>query len=344
MNASRSVLVIGAGGVLGATVAEVFAERGWLVRRGVRSNRKRVPDPVIIDLDKPGDDLAEVIGSVDLVVNAVPHEGYVPERIVLKEGGRLINIATMQAVRERLLRNEFWSGAKGQVVLNAGLAPGLPSLVVADMLRSYPDADAIEIAVSLSIKGMSGPSGFKLAYDNMTTSGRFGSYSGRHFTTEIPFPKPIGARNCIGFAERDRAWLDGVADSRRVHSFCYFDSKRLHSTILKLNSAGLLADAPVHPLLMGRRGKRAAPTTEPMMHWVALLRDGVRIAVRTIECQGAYYRAALATEVFGAKLFDYGRDQRGCFDPNELFTLNELLDPLRESGIRIVDHAEVLYA
>ena len=77
----------------------------------------------------------------ELVVNTVPHPALLAERFVLEWGGTLINISALPAAAGRSLR-AVAGGARGTVLMNAGLAPGVTTLVAADLLHRHPDARA----------------------------------------------------------------------------------------------------------------------------------------------------------------------------------------------------------
>ena len=64
---------------------------------------------------------------------------------------------------------------------------------------------------------------------------------------------------------------------------------------------------------------------EPVAHWVAVLRQGERIAAQTLECRGDYRCAAAAAVVFARTLIADGAGSalpRGVFDPEELLSLD----------------------
>ena len=110
--AARTVLVIGAHGVLGGTLVRAFDDAGWRVVRGVRrGDGARGCAPV--DLDLSGS-VAAAIAGVDLVVDPVPHPGLTAERVVLREGGALIDVSMRPAAAARRLRAEATS-ARGTV-------------------------------------------------------------------------------------------------------------------------------------------------------------------------------------------------------------------------------------
>jgi nucleoside-diphosphate-sugar epimerase len=69
----RSVLVVGAQGVLGAAVVRAFEDARWRVVRGVR-RCGGVGGSVLVDLDRP-ETVAAAIAGVDLVVDAARARG-----------------------------------------------------------------------------------------------------------------------------------------------------------------------------------------------------------------------------------------------------------------------------
>jgi hypothetical protein len=75
---------------------------------------------------------------------------------------------------------------------------------------------------------------------------------------------------------------------------------------------------------------------EPVAHWIAAKLGGRRLAARTLECAGHYAHAARCALVFAENLLEEPR-RAGCFDPEEVFTLDELKSKLARSGIRTVD-------
>lgn len=227
-------------------------------------------------------------------------------------------------------------------MLNAGLAPGVSNLVIADLLRTHPEADTIEFAMCLSAKGMSGRAGVKFVHENLTTVGRYGVPSRqltKHTTTKIPLPDPVGPRRCFGFAEREHAWIGNSAGGRRVQTYAYIDKKGLHNGILAVNRLAALSLLPLAPFLAGHGRVPATPTTESVAHWVSVLRDGNRLAARTVQCAGDYLHTAAATAIMAdAFLSAIGcRGFSGIFNPEEVFTHGELWGPLELAGITIAD-------
>lgn len=337
----RTVLVIGADGVLGTTVAATFARAGWVVRRGTRRHPS-TPDQVHIDLTSP-ETFARALGDADLTINTVADTDLAAERWALFHGARVINLATVPITSARKLRiTAAQNPCRGAVLLNVGIAPGVVNLVIAEMLQRHPEADTVDFVMCLPATGMSGRGAVDFVHENLTTIGRHGVYSRRapqHDTIKVTLPEPVGRKKCFGFAERERAWLLDTAGGRIVRSYAYLDSARLHHLITTLNPLGLLSDVPKYPFLAGRRSIPARPSTEPIVHWTAALRRGEILDARSIECAGAYIKAAAAAEAFGDAFLRAALTNglTGCFNPEELFTLTELRPRLETCGITVVE-------
>src|SRR5262245_23323733 len=152
--AAPRVLVIGGQGVLGSFLGRAFVRAGWDVIRGGRRPESGV-DFRLLDLDAAGT-VRRACADVDLVVSTVPHPGMAAERAVLRDGGTLLNGASMTA-KERAQLEREQAGARGLVVVHAGLAPGVTTLAATELLRAHPDADEIEIAMTFSAATASGP-------------------------------------------------------------------------------------------------------------------------------------------------------------------------------------------
>src|SRR5579862_2782300 len=143
---TNRVLIIDAQGMMGKLTADAFAAAGWSVRKGAR---RPGPGQVEIDLDS-AQSIAAAVTDDELVVNAVPHPELLAERHVLEHGGTLINVSALPASAGRSLR-AVSGAAQGTVLMNAGLAPGVTTIVAADLLRRNPDAGELEIVFTLSV-------------------------------------------------------------------------------------------------------------------------------------------------------------------------------------------------
>jgi hypothetical protein len=325
--AARAVLVIGAHGVLGTALVRAFEEAGWRVVRGVRRSGAR--GSTVVDLDRP-ETVAAAIAGVDLVVDPVPHPELTAERVVLREGGALIDVSMRPVAAGRRLREETTS-ARGTVVLNAGRTPGVSNLVAADLLAAHPHADAVEIAFSFSAGGVSGRAGGASLHRHLTSARR-------HRTAVIPFPAPVGPTRCLRFAESEDGWLGDLAGHRAVATYARFSPRALHRAVLIANALGLMRAFPLAAFLPRGRNRPIELTTEPLTEWVGVRHLGVHLAARTITGAGNYRVTASATLVLAEALLDPARRDGvlpGCFGPQELFTLPELEPDLRQRGLAV---------
>jgi hypothetical protein len=328
------VLVLGGQGVFGLALAEAFEAAGWAV---IRTGRRPDPDPGFrhVDLAEPGT-LERVLGDADVIVNTVPDEHLTAERMVLDRGGLLINVSAMAARAVPLLR-DHQGEARGTVLMNAGIAPGLTNLVVADLLDRYPEADEVELVFTVSVKGSSGPAGGGFGHRGLTAIRR-------HRTVVVPLPEPYGQRRCLGFAEPDRGWLgETLAGGKTVRPYVCLRERRVQRALLALNAAGLIQRLPGAAFAAKPSG--AGLTTEPVTHWVAVRRSGARLAARTIRCRGDMRAGAACTVLFAGALA--ARAKPGVLVPEEIFTLADVADAdaaaglakagLAAAGIAVVD-------
>jgi hypothetical protein len=319
---TKRAFVIGAGGVLGGLTARAFAAAGWAVRCGARRPR---PGQVEIDLDRR-DSVAAALDERELVVNTVPHPDLLAERHVLEHGGSLINISALPAAAGRSLR-AVAAGAPGTVVMNAGLAPGVTTLVAADLLRLHPDARELEMVLTLSRTIPSGEARSDFVHRGLTAVAR-------HRAARIPLPMPFGERLCLGFGEGDAGWLGGVAEGRVVRLYVCIAEPAAHKSLLMLNDAG-----EITTLRRSMIGSREPPTDrsasdEPVAHWIAAVRGGRRLSARTVECRGEYLHAARAAVIFASSLLAHDRPG-GCVDPEEICTLGGVEAELGAAGITV---------
>lgn len=319
----KRVLVIGANGVLGGLVANTFQDAGWSVRRG---GRRPASDGTFVDLEQP-DTVARTISPEELVINSVPDPGLVAERRVLEQGGMLINISALPAAAGRALR-AIAGDARGTVIMNAGIAPGLTNLVAADLLAAHPEADEVQMVFTLSTTIPRGRASAEFAHRGLTAVAR-------HRTVVIPLPVPFGERRCLGFGEDDAGWLGGVAEGRIVRTYVCIAERWAHRSLLALNRTGTMTKLPRAAFGSRPPARSSDASREPVAHWVAVSRKGQCLGARTIECEGDFVHAARATVAFAEQGRDRGRPG-GCFDPEEIFTLTDLEATLRAGGIRVV--------
>jgi NAD(P)-dependent dehydrogenase (short-subunit alcohol dehydrogenase family) len=322
----KRVLVIGAQGVLGGLVAKAFQDAGWSVRRG---GRRPAPDGTLVDLDQP-DTVERALSPEELVINTVPHPGLVAERKVLDQGGMLINISALPAAAGRALR-AVAGDARGTVIMNAGIAPGVTNLVAADLLAAHPEADEVQMVFTLSTTNPRGRASADFAHRGITAVAR-------HRTAVIPLPVPFGERRCLGFGEDDAGWLGGLAEGRIVRTYVCIAEQWAHRSLLALNRTGAMTKLP--RAAFGPRPPAASSeaSREPVAHWVAVLRKGRCVGACTIECDGDFVHAARATVALAEQGRHPGRAP-GCFDPEEIVTLKDVESTLRASGILVVSRS-----
>jgi hypothetical protein len=308
--------------VMGKLTADAFAAAGWTVRAGARRPR---PRQVQIDLGS-SQSIADAITEDELVVNTVPHPDLLAERHVLEHGGSLINVSALPASAGRALR-AVSGAARGTVLMNAGLAPGVTTIVAADLLRRNPDAGELEIVFTLSVTAPRGAASAEFINRGLTNVPR-------HRTALVPLPAPFGERRCLGFREGDAGWLGGIAEGRIVRQYICITEQAVHERLLELNATAALNKLPRE--LVGARSPApdATPSDEPVAHWISAVRQGRRLAARTVLCRGDFVHAARSTIVFADALLNYA-ERTGCFDPEEICTLSAVQDKLQDAGITI---------
>jgi hypothetical protein len=325
----HKVLVLGAQGALGSVLARTFADEGWEVLRAGRRPQSGVE---LVDLDRP-QTLRDALDDVDLVANPVPAERLVAEQIVLERGPALVNMSAVPAVRGWALKGETVS-ATGLVLIHAGLVPGVTSLVAADLLRSHPEADELELAFTLSASGTSGKGGAALIHRYLTGARHHGT-----FRAELG--PPFGSRTCLEIGPGERGWLsDDLLSGRAVRLGVYFRERALQALFLTLNALRMIAGTPRLTFVAGRGRVPSEATREPIAEWVAVRRGGEGLAARVVHGRGDYRMTAESTVVFGEGLVGLRSAEprrTGVFAPEELFTLEQLRPALDRRGFEIVD-------
>jgi NAD(P)-dependent dehydrogenase (short-subunit alcohol dehydrogenase family) len=325
---TNRALVIGASGVVGALTVRAFEAAGWVVRSGARRPR---PGQIEIDVGRV-DSIAAAVHEHELVVNTAPHPELLVERHVLEHGGTVINVSDLPAAAARSLR-AVAGGARGTVVVNAGLAPGVTTIVAADLLSRHPDASELEIVFTLSRAVPRGTASADFIHRGLTVVPR-------HRTTRIALPEPFGERQCLGFGESDAGWLGGIAEGRIVRQYVCIAEPAVHERLLELNRAGAMSNLPSSMIGVRKQRDNGAGGDEPVAHWVAPIRAGRRLGARTVECWGGSLSAARSTVVF-ADMLRCELPPFGCFGPEEIWTLNGIEAELRAAGISVVSHPAV---
>jgi NAD(P)-dependent dehydrogenase (short-subunit alcohol dehydrogenase family) len=320
---ARRVLIVGARGALGRLTVRAFQAAGWEVQRGIRT--PAADGDVCVALERI-DSVRTAAREHELIINTVPDPDLLIERAVLEYGGALINVSALPAAASRALR-AVAGGAHGTVILNAGFVPGVSNLVAADLLRAHPEADELELVLTISTRSTCGPAGVAFVDHGLRVLSR-------HRTSVVPLPEPFGSSDCVGFSEDDAGWLGGVAEGRVVRVYVRLSEREAQQRLLAQNSAGAMTAALGCPMAT-RTPAFGHASREPVAHWIAAKRRGCRLAARTLECAGHYEHAARCALVFAETLLDAPRSS-GCFDPEEVFTLDELTPSLARSGISTV--------
>ncbi len=326
---TNRALVIGAQGVLGALTVRAFEAAGWAVRAG---SRRPKPGQVEIDLARR-DSIAAAVDGDELVVNTVPHRDLLAERYVLEHGGTLVNVSDLPAAAARSLR-AVAGGARGTVVMSAGLAPGVTTVVAADLLSRHADASELEIVFTLSLKAPRGPASAEFIHRGLTAVPR-------HRTAVVRLPSPFGERECLGFGEGDAGWLGGVAEGRIVRQYVCIAEPAMHERLLALNGAAAMASMPKSLIELHKQRADGANGNEAVAHWIAVIHAGRRLAARTVECVGGSLSAARATVVF-ADALRTAPPPSGCFNPEEILTLSGVEAKLRAAGISVVSQPQAV--
>jgi hypothetical protein len=320
---TKRALIIGARGVLGHRTAQAFADAGWEVRAGVR---RAGAGQVELDLDRPASILA-ALDTNELIVNTVPQRDLIAERLVLEHGGTLINISTLPAAATRELRAQA-GGAQGTVLMNAGLAPGVSTLAAADLLRRHPEAEELEMVFTVSAAAPRGPAGVETLHRGLTTVAR-------HRTVLVPLPEPFGERLCVGFGEDDAGWLGGIAEGRLVRPYICLLEPALHEWLLTLNDVGALTRLSKSVIRARLPDGNETAYAEPVAHWIAAIRGDRRLGVSIVRSPGELVHTARSAVVFAQSLLK-DPPGGGCFDAEEICTLDQLQPSLQAAGISII--------
>jgi hypothetical protein len=322
------VLVLGGHRGFGTVLAAAFEHAGWTtLRAGRKPDRRpdRGSDFRHVDLAEP-ETLEKVLGEADIVVSAVRDDRLTAERMVLERGGVLMNVSATPAAAARRLRNES-AQARGTVLTNAGVAPGLTNLVAADLLARWPDADEVELVFTASAGGSS-PAGSGFVHRGVTAARR-------HRTAVIALPEPFGRRRCVGFAEPDGGWLGDIVHGRMVSPYLSIREQSVQGLLLALNAARLVGRVPRAAFAVARSHD---PESEPVSHWVAVRRGGEYLAARTLRFRGEMRGAASAALLYARALAEHASSTPlGVLAPEDFFTLAEFESALGQAGITVID-------
>ena len=322
-----NVLVVGAQGCLGTIVANELSQRGWRVFRGGRRPDSS-DDFRLIDLDEPSTWNPALV-DVDVVISTVPHPELPLERHILESGGLLLNPATIPRSYLQKLTTSAGS-ARGTVVPQAGLTPGLGNLLATELLRSHPQASEIAIGITFSGLGTAGGEGARWTFGHFAEGAR----SKRRM---VPLPPPMNDRSCGTKNLANEGWL---ADDRwppvQRLEFCMAE-KPVDLMLRGLARMHLLPFyARIHAATFGRR--RPVATDEQIFHWVSVrepsgLEQGLLISAR-----GDYRSTAIALAIFAELLWSRAASSElalGLVRIQDVLELNEVKDIFEERGIKV---------
>jgi NAD(P)-dependent dehydrogenase (short-subunit alcohol dehydrogenase family) len=323
------VLVIGAQGALGRRCAEALSDAGHdVIRAGRRV--ESAPDFRLVDLD----DVATVAGAcsdVDLVVSAVRHPNHNAERVVLKNGGLLVNLAS-HTVSDRVELKEEAGDARGLVVLHAGLAPGVYTLALKEMLAEHPDADTVVMAAAWSLVQTSGPAAMiDFGYPAMQGNSR-------RPTRIIDFPKPIGRRRCLYVGGEEIGFFGELADGRDARIYACWTERPWNAQVLFFNATGILSRLPLQAFTLGRRITQKHTSHESKRDMVIAAKGNRVLAAGYVAGEGDYLMTAAATVAFAEALLarrERAPDLHGVVGAEEIFDLDDLRPGLEQRGIRV---------
>lgn len=293
-------------------------------------------DFLLLDLADPVA-LSHACAEADVVINTAHDPELAAERTVLREGGVLIDLIELSQPERALLRSQAAEAPRGLVVSDTGLG-GVAYLVIADLLRTHPEADAADYSLMVSAAGSGGRAGALFAHSLLTDASH-------HRSVKLPFPRPFGVRRCLQVgADRDGMLRDGVlravvGETPVRHYLCMLP-RPLQGLLLALNGAHLMSMLPSASFTAGTGKVPAKPSDERICEWVGVSRDGRRLGARTLEGRGYYDMTAAATLAFADALLAStaaARGRRGLLSIDEVLTLDAVRPALERHEILIVE-------
>ena len=322
----KTVLVIGAQGVLGGLTAEMFRTEGWNVLRGGR-RVETAADFRLVDLDRP-ETFAAACGGVDFVVSAVEDQDCRAERHVLENGGAILTMASSRgADRDRLTTSV--TPPKGTVIFGAGYS-GLTAIAVKDLLAKHPAADTVLCAYTMSITGMSGRGGALFGH-------RVLSGGSRRATRTVDFGAPLGRLICLEVDISDERWIDpAILGARTATFYLSLAENGVFAVFRWLDRLGLLARLPASWIRPQppKSSRIEHATAEPMMTWLAVSRGGRLMGSTTLSTKGDYLTTARIAEKM-AGLFVASACRPGTFTVDTWFDWKDVAPAAAAIGIAV---------
>ncbi|MHB8240459.1 MAG: NAD-dependent epimerase/dehydratase family protein [Solirubrobacteraceae bacterium] len=326
----QKVLVIGAQGALGRLCADALRASGFdVVRAGRRA--ESAPDFRLLDLDDSAA-VERCCADADLIVSTARHKHYAAERFALREGKTLISVASFR-LAELYELALLEPNPAGRVILNAGLAPGVSSLVLKELLEEHPEADGVESTATYSLME---PGGRGVAEDALPL------WRGAHRlpTKVLDFPEPFGRARCLRFVgdEAIIGLFGRLAAGRDARAYVYLLERPGRMGMLALNAVGLLTRMPAGFFGFGYQWRRAITTAKPQFHIVALWLGERRIAARSITGSGNYVMSAQAVAAFSEAVLEgpgMSAKPTGLLNIEDAFDLSEVRQGLEKRGLGI---------
>lgn len=321
------ILVLGAQGVLGSFCARALREAGFEVTRAGR-RQEESSDFQLVDVRDP-EAVAKACAAAQLVLQTVPDPTFVAERVVADRGGTLLSIASLPlAQTEGLLA--YPRTARGTVIVDAGLNPGVTTLVLAGMLARHPEANQIRFGYTnrLSPRTSGGRAGMSFFFGQLAATRR-------RPTEGIPFPPPFGTRRCIEFSRGEEGWLGTFAVDHDAREYLYFAPPAANALLLMLNRLGLLGLLNARLLRAGRRRVPRQLSREPKCDWLGVFRDGQPLEAWTVEGDGDYLMTVSCALAFVDAVLARPPGT-GVHRAQDVFSLDEIEARCTERGIRLV--------
>ena len=100
-----------------------------------------------------------------------------------------------------------------------------------------------------------------------------------------------------------------------VSPYLCIAEKATYRALLALNTAGQMGTAAARRVRLCPRTGAGDASDESVAHWIAVLKQGERIAAQTLRCRGDYRCAAASTVVFARALIAGGALPRGVLTP-----------------------------
>ena len=192
---------------------------------------------------------------------------------MLRGGGALLNVASMTAAERAELEAEQ-EDARGLVVVRAGLAPGVTTLVAAELLLAHPEADAMEVVMTFSAATAGGRAGAAFGYRLLTGA------------VHHPTVRCLSRRRSAGDAVLMSAWRPKGGSPRlrgARHAPAHLPRGASHRRgVAHPERLRLLWVLPRVAFVGGRRTIPPELTREPICEWVAVSRGGRRLGATIV--------------------------------------------------------------